>query len=124
MFACVLTCLVGRVVEFYQEGEKCPVAEFLDTLPGKTAQKVLWVLKLVEEIDWVPIQYFKKLEGTDEIWEVRADFGRSAIRLLGFWSGGAFIVLTNGFQKKSQKTPIDEINLAEERRRKYLGRRP
>ncbi len=68
-----------RTVAFYREDERCPVTEFLNTLPGKTAQKVLWVLKLVEAMSRIPIQYFKKLEGTEGIWEVRADLGHDSI---------------------------------------------
>ena len=71
----------------------------------------------------VPRQYFKKLGGTDDVWEVRADFGGDAFRLLGFWDGGSRIILTNGFAKKSPKTPAREIELAEQRKRDYQTRR-
>ena len=71
----------------------------------------------------VPKQYFKKLEGTEEIWEVRADFGNDAFRLLGFWDEGQLIILTNAFAKKSQKTPAGEIRLSEQRRADYLNRK-
>ena len=64
----------------------------------------------------VPKQYFKKLEGTEDIWEVRADLGNDAFRLLGFWDQGRLIILTNAFAKKTQKTPAREISLAEQRR--------
>jgi hypothetical protein len=57
--------------------------EFLDSLNAKQAQKVLWVLKAVQELPRVPKQYFKQLEGTDNLWEVRAEFGGDAFRLLG-----------------------------------------
>jgi len=51
-----------RTVEFYRlPNGNSPVEEFLDSLTGKQAQKVLWVLRLVEELDVVPRQYFKKL---------------------------------------------------------------
>jgi phage-related protein len=80
------------------------------------------VLRLVKELPVVPQQYFKKLEGTRDIWEVRADFGSDAFRLLGFWDEGRLIILTNGFAKKTQKTPGREIALAERRRRDYLNR--
>ena len=53
------------------------------------AQKVLWVLRAVRELPQVPKQYFKKLEGTADLWEVRAEFGGDAFRLLGFWDAGA-----------------------------------
>jgi len=113
---------VKRLIEFYKETGISPITEFFDSLTSKTAQKVLWVLKLVEELERVPSKYFKKLEGTEEIWEVRADIGHDAVRLLGFWSEGSLIILTNGFQKKSQKTPSNEIALAEIRRKNYLRR--
>jgi phage-related protein len=84
---------------------------------------VIWVLQLIEELDFVPTQYFKKLTNTDEIWEVRAQFGGSIYRLLGFFENDTLIILTNGFAKKTQKTPINEIKLAEQRRRDHLKRR-
>ncbi|MCL4863943.1 MAG: type II toxin-antitoxin system RelE/ParE family toxin, partial [Caldilineaceae bacterium] len=79
--------------------------EFLDALTSKQAQKVAWVLQLIEELEVVPSQYFKKLVNTDEIWEVRVQQGGNIFRLLGFFDGAMLIVLTNGFAKKSQKTP-------------------
>jgi len=84
---------------------------------------VLWVLRLVEELPSVPRQYFKKLTGTDSLWEVRVQFGNNTFRLLAFFDGGQLIVLTNGFAKKSPKTPEKEIELAERRRRDHLSRR-
>ena len=101
----------------------CPVEEFLDGLASKQAQKVVWVLRAVRELPRVPQQYFKKLEATDDLWEVRVEFGGDAFRLLGFWDSGSLIVLTNGFAKKTQKTPEREITLAEQRKRDYLSRK-
>ena len=90
--------------------------EFLDSLSGKQAQKVLWVLRLIEELDLVPGQYFQKLVNTDDIWEVRVQFGSDIFRLLGFFASSSLLVLTNGFAKKSQKTPRQEIAIATRRR--------
>jgi len=84
---------------------------------------VVWVLRAVRELPRVPQQYFKKLEATDDLWEVRVEFGGDAFRLLGFWDSGSLIVLTNGFAKKTQKTPEREITLAEQRKRDYLSRK-
>lgn len=58
--------------------------KFLDSLPSKVGQKVVWVLKLIQDLDTVPATYFKKLEGTDDIWECRVQFGSNIYRLLGF----------------------------------------
>lgn len=90
---------------------------------GKQAQKVLWVLRLIEELDVIPRQYFKKLVGSEGIWEVRIQFGNDNYRLLGFFTSGASLVLTNGFVKKTQKTPTQEIALAIRRKKEYLARR-
>ena len=97
--------------------------DHLDELPDKTVQKIVWVLKLVREMDYVPAQYFKKLTGSEDIWEVRADVGHDTYRLLGFFHGQGMIVLTNSFQKKSQQTPQREIELAKQRKSEYQTKR-
>lgn len=102
---------------------KCPVKDHLDAMTDTQAKKVAWVLKLIREIDQVPSNYFKKLVNTNDIWEVRIDAGKDTFRLLGFFYGQDVIILTNSFQKKSQKTPIMEIQLAEKRKKEYLSRR-
>lgn len=85
--------------------------------------KITWVLKLVQELDRVPVKYFKKLKGTDDIWEVRTNVGSDTFRILGFMHHNSLVVLTNSFQKKRQKTPAGEISLAEKRKKDYLSRR-
>lgn len=113
-----------REVRFYRTSSGyCPVEEFLDSLSGKAAQKVAWVLRLVEELESVPEQYFKKLSGTQDLWEARAQHGGNAFRVLGFFDGRALVILTNGFVKKSKRVPRREIDVAEKRRRDYLARR-
>ena len=97
--------------------------DFLRSLSDKERQKISWVLTLVREHQFVPREYFKKLQCTDDIWEVRASFSGNAIRLLGFMDGGKLVLLTNGFLKKSQKTPAHEIALAEQRKKEYEKRR-
>jgi len=99
---------------------KCPVEEFLDSLSGKAAQEITWVLQLFEEMDSIPEQYLKKL--TSEIWECRIQFGGNAFRVLCFFDGPE-VMFTHRFQKKSRKTPINEIEKAESYRRDYLDRR-
>ena len=113
-----------KEIKFYRTTSgRIPVKDILDSLSAKHAQKVIWVLELVEKMDQVPIQYFKKLKSTDELWEVRARVGSNSFRLLGFIDNEEFVVLTNGFSKKSQKTPRKEIELAEQRKADYLYRK-
>ena len=106
---------MGKIVRFYQTEEgKTPVKDFLDSLPGKVAQKVLWVLMVAEELDTLPTTYFKKLAGSDDIWECRIRFGSNDYRILCFHAGGSVLVLTHGFMKKTQRR----------QRRKSRGRKP
>jgi phage-related protein len=113
-----------RTVKFYKTVEgACPVEKFIDSLPGKAAQKVTWVLTLLQDLDVVPASYFKKLVNTEDIWECRVQFGSNAYRLFCFFADKSIVVLTHGISKKSQKTPRQEIERAEKYRRDYLLRR-
>jgi phage-related protein len=112
-----------RTIRFYETASgNCPVKDFLDSLGGKQARKVTWVLQLVKDLPRPPIQYFKKLVGT-ELWEVRAESGGNAFRLLGFLDGEQLVILTSGFAKKTQKTPGREIDTALARRKDYFNRK-
>jgi len=109
------------MIRFYRTSSgKCPVEEFLDSLSGKAAPKVTWVLQLFEESDAIPERYLKKL--TSDIWECRIQFGGNTFRVLCFFDGPE-VVLTHGFQKKTRKIPRIEIEKAESHRRDYLDRR-
>jgi phage-related protein len=113
-----------REVNFYKSSSgKSPIIDFLDSLSGKQTQKITWVLGIIEESRIVPRQYFKKLINTDNIWEVRVISSSNIFRLLGFFDGNNLVILTNGFVKKTQKTPKNEIKLAEKRKKDYLERK-
>lgn len=100
-----------------------PVEDFLDQLPPKSAQKIAWVLQLVEDLDRVPSKYFKKLVNTQDLWEVRDSAGSNIFRLIGFFDGPKIVVVAHGFQKKTQKTPKRAIEIAEERKKDYFRRK-
>lgn len=113
-----------RVIQFYlTESGKVPVKEFLRSLPDKFSKKIAWTLRAVRETDPVPTQYLKKLTNSDDIWEIRATLGNNTFRLLGFFDHSKLIILTNGFAKKSQKVPKQEIILAEQRKQDYYRRK-
>jgi phage-related protein len=101
-----------RIIRFYRtESGQCPVKEFLQELDDKTLAKVLAVFKLIETQAMVPAKYFKKMAGHD-LWECRVGLNGQIYRFIGFWGKGAIIILTHGFEKKSQKTPEQEIKKA------------
>jgi len=113
-----------REILFYRtETGKCYVKDFLDSLSSKEAQKVVWLLKLIEELENIPGRYFKKLTGTDDIWEVRVDGRDKTYRILGFFDGNKIVVLNHAFNKKTQKIPKRDIEIAESRKRDYMRRK-
>ena len=113
-----------RNIIFYKTTHgKCPIEEFLLSLETKTRQKVVWVLKLLEDLKIIPSHFFKKLESTDNIWECRIEYKSNIYRILCFFDDNKVVVLTNGFQKKTQKTPNNEIELAEKYKQDYLRRK-
>ncbi|MDP6633696.1 MAG: type II toxin-antitoxin system RelE/ParE family toxin [Phycisphaerae bacterium] len=113
-----------REIIFYRTlAGKSPIGDFLDSLSSKQARKVAWVLSLVEELEIVPKQYFKKMVNTEDLWEVRVRMGSNIFRLLGFFDGAKIVVLSHAFQKKTQKTPQQAIKLAEERKVDYFKRK-
>ena len=115
---------MNRKIIFYKTVDgKCPVQNFLDALPGKVAQKVAWVLHLLEDLEMVPATYFKKLIGTEEIWECRIQHSSNIYRIFCFFDSHSVILLNHGFEKKSMKTPKGEIQRAETYRRDYLNRK-
>ncbi len=115
---------MNRTVNFYKTADgKCPVQEFIDSLSGKVAQKILWTLRLLEDLEKLPSTYFKKLTGTDGIWECRVQYGSNIYRIFCFFDTNAVVILTHGLIKKTQKTPRQEIDRAEIYRKDFLSRR-
>jgi len=113
---------MNKIIFYRTENDTCPVEEFLDSLSDKHVVKILWVLRIIKEYERIPKQYFKKLINTDDLWEIRVQFGNNSFRLLGFIHKSKILILTNAFSKKSQKTPKSEIVLAENRKHEYLKR--
>lgn len=69
-------------------------------------------MNLIRITKQVPEKYFKHLEGTKALYEVRVEVGSNIFRIFAFFDDGNLVVLGNGFQKKSQKTPKQEITKA------------
>ena len=113
-----------RKILFYKtmSGDS-PIERFLDGLGAKQAQRVAWVLKIIEDLEMPPSQYLRKMAGTKELWEVRVWAAPETYRLLGFFDGPHLIVLAHAFSKKSQKVPLHAIRLAERRRSDYFARK-
>lgn len=83
--------------------------EFLNKQTKKVKEKISWTLLLIQEVKQVPETYLKHIEGTDGLYEIRIQLGSDIFRIFCFFDKGRLVVLTNGFQKKTQKTPRKEI---------------
>ncbi len=94
--------------------------EFYNSQDSKIQEKIGYVLDLVRFERQVPKKFYKLLENTNGIWEVRVITTFKSIRILCFQDKGDLVVLTNCFLKKTQKTPQREINMAEKLKKEYL----
>ena len=94
--------------------------EFYKNQDSKVQLKIEYVLDLVRFEKQVPKKFFKLLQNTNDIWEIRIITTFKSIRILCFQDEGKFVVLTNCFLKKTQKTPQKEIKLAERLKNEYL----
>ena len=85
----------------------------------RVKNKIAWTLRLIETIQDVPADYLKHLTGTDGLYEIRIKVGSDIYRVFCFFDEGRLVVLANGFQKKSQKTPPSEIERALKIKKEY-----
>lgn len=83
--------------------------DFLTRQRQKVKEKIVWTFLLIEEVQKVPENYLKHLEGTNGLYEIRIQSGNDIFRIFCFFDEGKLVVLANGFQKKTQKTPKQEI---------------
>ena len=83
-------------------------------------KKINWTLQLIATIDRVPKKYFDHITNSTGIFEIRVEVGTDIYRVFSFFDKGNLIILINGFQKKTQKTPKSEIELAEKLKKQYF----
>lgn len=86
--------------------------DFFESLNEKVQEKIDYVLYLVTHSDRIPDKFLKHIEGQKGLYEVRVEVGSNIYRIFCCFDKGKIVVLFNGFQKKTQKTPKGEISLA------------
>jgi phage-related protein len=94
--------------------------DFFQTLDSKVQQKFNWTLKLVATVERIPSKYFKHIENSAGIYEIRVEHRSNIYRVFCFFDEGQLVILVNGFQKKAQKTPKKEIEMAEKLKKQYF----
>jgi len=86
--------------------------DFYNDQTEKVKEKIEHVLFVISVADRIPTKFFQHLTGTDGLYEVRVEFQGNIYRIFSCFDEGNLVVLFNGFQKKSQKTPTGEIEKA------------
>lgn len=110
-----------EVIFYEKENGDCPVEDFLLSLDMKMKAKMVGLLELLEEYgNQLREPYSKHLD--DGIFEIRCKVGSNITRVLYFFYYEGKIILTNGFVKKTQKTPPEQIKTAKEFRADYKER--
>lgn len=93
---------------------------FFNSLNADVKEKFIWTLKLIATIERVPIKFLKHIENTEGLYEVRVEVGTDIYRVFCFFDKGKLMILINGFRKKSKRTSIKEIELAERIKKNYF----
>ena len=94
--------------------------DFYVSQAQKVRDKINFVLKMVETQQIIPKKFFRFIEGSDGIYEIRVEIESNIYRIFCCLDGGAVVVLFHGFQKKTQKTPQKEIKRAEVIKNEYF----
>ena len=104
-----------RTIIFY----KSYFIDFFNKQQQKVKDKILWTFKIIETQNKIPASYLKHMEGTEGIYEIRVQHGNDIFRIFCFFDTGKIVVLANGFQKKSIKTPKRELEKAIKIKKEY-----
>ena len=94
--------------------------EFRKTLDREVLKKLYQVLTLIKVIEVVPVKFLKAIEGRKGLYEIRIEHGSNIYRVFCCFDGGNLVILFNGFQKKTRKTPTEQLDKAESLMKKYF----
>jgi len=94
--------------------------EFYSKQSLKVQKKIEYVFNLIKQVERVPEKFFKHLTGTNGLYEIRVEYESNIFRIFCCLDEGKLVVLLNGFQKKSQKTPPKELEKAKKLKEEYF----
>ena len=95
--------------------------DFYDKQTEKAKEKIDYVLFLVTHIDNVPVKFLKNIEGQKGLYEIRVEHNSNIFRIFCCFDKGKIIVLFNGYQKKTNKTLLKEIVMANKLMKEYFS---
>ena len=109
--------MANREIRFY----KHYFNEFYVAQSDKVRRKIAQTLVWLQTIDRLPVSILKSIEGKKGLYEIRIEFSGNIYRGFCCFDEGALVILFNGFQKKTQKTPVGEIEKAERLMNEYFN---
>lgn len=109
--------MANRTVKFY----KHHFQEFLKAQSAPVKKKILQTLVWISTIDSLPVSIFKSIKNADGLFEIRVEFAGNIFRVFCCFDEGELVILFNGFQKKTQKTPTNEIDKAKRLMKEYFN---
>lgn len=107
---------MGRIIIFYEHY----FTEFYQEQNQKVKEKIQWVLELIKQVDRVPEKFLKHLTETNGLYEIRIEYASNIYRIFCCFDEGKLIILFNGFQKKTEKTPPQELKKAIQLMKEYF----
>ncbi len=108
--------MAKREIKFYKHYFNEFYAAQTDKVRKKIAQTLVWL----QTLDRLPVTILKSIEGKKGLFEIRVEFGGDIFRVFCCFDEGSLVILFNGFQKKTQKTPSSEIDKAERLMKEYF----
>ena len=88
---------------------------------SKVREKIAYIFKIITCVQNIPSKFLKHIEGTDGLYEIRIEYESNIYRIFCCFDKGNVVVLFNAFQKKTQKTPKNEIELATKLKNEYFN---
>ena len=95
--------------------------EFYLKVNDSVREKIGYVFRVIETVEKVSEKFLKHIEGSDGLYEIRIEQGGNIYRVFCCFDRGNLVVLFNGFQKKTQKTPRQELELAAKLKDEYFS---
>jgi len=94
--------------------------EFYNAQNAEVQTKIDWTIGIVRALQFIPSKYFDHLTGTEGLFEMRIKVNSSIYRVFCCFDEGNLVILFNGFKKKTQKTPKNEIDKAMKLKKEYF----
>ena len=107
---------MNREIKFHENH----FMEFYQKQDEKVKEKIKYILELIKQVEKVPEKFLKHLTGTDGLYEIRIEYQSNIYRIFCCFDKGNLVILFNGFQKKTQKTPNNELEKAEKLKNEYF----